>query len=143
MTALNAIQSNSSIAITSNSTVDEALELAKTKMFSKENGARSGIPKILLVLTDGQKKSVSVSDIAKTLWESGIHIVPIGVGDNVNVNELVKMAGKEGQFFIPTSFEELVNTNFIKNITSSTCTGKYWRPLNRSGEFVSNFRELI
>ena len=63
-----------------------ALERARTKLFSD---ARTGVPKIILVVTDGESTDTAKlkSEIA-LLKEQGVIMYAVGVGDAINQDEL-------------------------------------------------------
>jgi len=89
--------------------IDKALLLAKSAMFTAQNGARSDVPKILVILTDGdQTGSIHPGDVVDDLRASGIYFIVIGIGRFVNRHELEHMAGNYGRYFTPASFDELI-----------------------------------
>ncbi|XP_078353361.1 uncharacterized protein LOC144638092 isoform X2 [Oculina patagonica] len=73
---------------------DKALNVAKNELFQTRNGARPGVTKILVVLTDGAstggEKSLRVP--LQNLKESYVNIFAIGIGRNINRRELEMMA---------------------------------------------------
>ena len=106
--------------------IDTALRLAQKELFTLANGARPGIPKILILLTDGsQTKSLGAEDpgdIADEIRATGIKIMVVGIGKNVNESELLDLAGGEkNNLFNPASFDELVSGDFVTNIQDRTC----------------------
>lgn len=80
-----------------------ALSTIRTHLFSM---AREGIPKILIILTDGKSED-DVSGPSKSLRDEGVHIVSIGVGNAV-YSELADMASDNKNVFNAT-FESLFN----------------------------------
>lgn len=107
--------------------IDLALKMAKTEMFKKENGARAGLPRVLVLLTDGAQTGDGATDPAipaQELRDAGVYLVVIGIGAGVSPDELKKIAGKDGKYFTPTSFDELITDKFIQSISQTTCPGK-------------------
>lgn len=106
--------------------IDKALMLAQNAMFKEENGARKGIPKILVILTDGdQTGPIHPGDVVDDLRAAGIYFIVIGIGKWIDLHELQHMAGDYGQYFTPQSFDELITDDFIKKVSASSCPGLY------------------
>lgn len=105
--------------------IDKALRLSQSEMFTLANGARAGIPKILILLTDGSQTqdagAEEPGDIADELRKDGINLLVIGIGKGVNVTELDHMAGGDGKAFTAASFDELIGIDFLKKIKSTSC----------------------
>ena len=105
--------------------IDRALRLTQNEMFLPENGARPGVPKILILLTDGsQTQDVGAEDpgdIAEELRQSGIIIIVIGIGPGTNQTELNHMAGGADNAFSAASFDELVGGGFMTQLTEKSC----------------------
>ena len=72
-----------------NGNLDDALQLARTSLFSVENGARRAVPKSLVVfmddnqqLPDGSIDALGTEAIA--LQDAGVKIIVIGIGASAN-----------------------------------------------------------
>lgn len=106
--------------------IDRALRLAQINMFTEGNGARMGIPKFLIILTDGtQTKYTDAEDpreIGEELRKSGITIFTIGIGSGINKTELVELAGSKENSFAAASFNELSSGYFVKDIGDAVCS---------------------
>ena len=73
---------------TGGSSLTEALEAAKNAF--QDSGVRKGATHVLVVITDkrsGERES-DVEKAAKPLEESGVVVIPVGIGDQVNDKEL-------------------------------------------------------
>ncbi len=105
--------------------IDRALTVAKEQLFSRANGSRARVAKILIVLTDGAQTkggdAVDPSTIAKTLRESGITVVAVGIGNKVKISELKGIAGDESRLFLAKNFDQLVSAEFLKKAANITC----------------------
>ena len=105
--------------------IDKALRLAQKELFAPENGGRSKLKKVLILLTDGTQTkrngAENPEDITEELRKSGITVLVIGIGDGTNPEELDRMAGESGQAYLPKSFDELIAPEFIKKITTFSC----------------------
>lgn len=107
--------------------IDKALQQAKSEMFSSQNGARHDVSKILILLTDGTQtgqNSIDPAIPAEELRKAGVYLVVIGIGDEINLEELKNMAGDTGKYYTAASFDELISYAFIRNVTTSSCPGK-------------------
>ena len=107
--------------------IDKALRRAQADMFNPAHGARSSVPKILILLTDGSqtgKNPENPAVIAKELRDSGVYIIVVGIGQTVKYNELLSMAGTPDNVFSASSFEELITQDFIQKVSVTTCPGE-------------------
>merc|ERR1712013_519774 len=109
----------------SSTRIDRALRQAQREMFTKENGARVTSPKVLILLTDGSQSrgqgAENPSDIAAQLRASGVNMIVIGIGSQINKQELDRIAGGKDKAFIAESFDKIKERDFVIQITESTC----------------------
>ena len=63
--------------------LDKALRLAASTMFTANNGMRSNVPKVLIVLNDGAQKVItqSAKEISSMLRMNEVKVIVIGVGE--------------------------------------------------------------
>ena len=105
--------------------IDKALRMVQKDMFTIANGARPGVNKVLIVLTDGsQTKDAGAEDpgdVAKELRDSGIRVISIGIGKGVNPTELARIAGDQSGVFSASSFDELVSAEFLDKVNDAGC----------------------
>ena len=111
--------------------IDKALLLTQRELFSLPNGARPGIPKLLILLTDGSQTNdadaVDPGDIADKIRQQGIKVLVIGIGDGVNKTELNHLGGGPENTFNAASFDELVSGEFTNKVVKKNCEiGKYY-----------------
>jgi len=90
-------------------------------MFRTSNGARDGVPKILIMLTDGtanveEKETEKESNKTKA---GGIVIFTVGVGNKVDYDELRKIASKPEYFFFATDFAHL--NSVLQKLLEDSC----------------------
>lgn len=102
---------------------DRALNYLRNHIFTNENGDRVAAPNIALVFTDGQSnKANETREEVRKIRDTDIHVISIGIGDRINVDELKLIATQEdGVFF--TNFTDLpliMDPLFIK-----VCNSKY------------------
>ena len=83
----------------------------------------TGVNKVLIILTDGQSNG-GVEGAAKKLKDAGVIIISVGIGQNINLDELHTMASqpKDQRVILLESFQELAA--LAKKMSSSTCNGK-------------------
>ena len=105
--------------------IDKALRMAKSDMFTAESGARAGVPKLIILLTDGsQTKDADAVDpgiIADEIRRMGIKLTVIGIGDRVDGKELLHMAGDASNVYRAKSFDQLTSSSFIESVSKSSC----------------------
>ena len=106
--------------------IDKALRLSQKELFTLPNGGRPGIPKILILLTDGsQTQDADAEDpsiIANEIRSRGIKLLVIGIGAGVDQAELLKLGGnKKDNVFTASTFEDLIDAPFIDAVTNSSC----------------------
>ena len=103
--------------------IDEVLRLAQEELFSFSNGGRAGIPKLLILLTDGRQKQYAGAsqrgDIADELRADGINILAVGIGQGVNKTELREIAGNLQSVYI--SDNKIIGPDFISVIANTIC----------------------
>ena len=105
--------------------IDKALRLTQKELFSLGSGARPGIPKLLILLTDGsQTKDAGAenpADIAQEIRNSGIRMLVIGIGRGINATELSAIAGGDQNTYNAASFDELIGGDFVNNVVQESC----------------------
>ena len=105
--------------------IDRALRLAQRQMFTEANGGRAGVPKLLILLTDGSQTEASDTedpvDVASEIRAVGIKLVVVGIGRGINRTELIDIADGDANVYESNSFEELMQGNLIDDITTNSC----------------------
>lgn len=111
--------------IGSTTRIDRALKVVNEDLFNESNGARKDVTKMLILLTDGSQTkgsdAVDPGKIAKVLRQRDIHIVSVGIGDEVDVDELTHITGDEDRVYTVADFDELITGRFIRKIVSKSC----------------------
>ena len=86
--------------------------------------SRSGVAKIVIVITDGKSNNKRMTlEEAGRLRSSGAIIFSVGVGSGVDRDELLGMASKSAYVFDVSTFSAL--RNIRERLTKTTCEGKY------------------
>lgn len=113
---------------------DRGLYLSRLALFDPKFGARSKVPKVLFVVTDGEQSSFvtgsSPVDLAEELHELGVHVIVLAVGGAVNKKEVQTMASTDDSVFFVKNFIELSSEETIKKLWNHSCSNlrKYNSP---------------
>ncbi|CAH3032321.1 unnamed protein product, partial [Porites lobata] len=102
-----------------------ALKEVKDKIF--QGATRAGVPKTCILMTDGKTYGGSdkVIQPSKDLRSLGVHMIAIGVGDDVDTRELRYIAGKN--VILSSSFDEVLTKadRLIDQLTLGACREVY------------------
>lgn len=96
-------------------------------MFKSANGGRTGVRRVVILLTDGKNNGLpDVGTAANTLKTSppvgsGATVISIGVGSGFNVNELKKIASQDSYVFTTNGFDQL--SAILDSVVSAACQG--------------------
>uniref|UniRef100_H2U2V1 Collagen type XIV alpha 1 chain n=1 Tax=Takifugu rubripes TaxID=31033 RepID=H2U2V1_TAKRU len=125
-----------------NTKTGRAIKHVKESIFSSEAGARRGVPKVLVVLTDGRSQD-DVNKVSKEMQMDGYIIFAIGFAD-ADYGELVNIASKPSDrhvFFVDDldavkKIEEQLIT-FVCEAATATCPS-----VLMSGNTIAGFRMM-
>ena len=86
-----------------------ALEVARDQLFTEKLGARRNVPKTLILFTNKKSSNLpsELANIASSLGKRGIKIVVVGIGSEVDKQQLAKLAEDKNTFFFPPSLEKM------------------------------------
>lgn len=104
----------------------DAIEFAKTTMFSPAAGARSNVPRIAIMVTDGgTSETTAAINQANEARLAHISMIGVGVGGLVNMNELNSIADKPSASHVITvrNYDELESIS--NQLMTMTCGGKF------------------
>lgn len=109
---------------------DRALKLAAEEIFTAKSGARAGVPRVIIILTDGRQSNdhdaIPIQDAVLPLQQLSVRIHAVAIGSQVNRVELRKLVVKEEDIFSIKDFDNLVNKSRL--LASKTC-GSITRPV--------------
>ena len=93
-----------------------------TEELFKDN--RTGFPRILIVMTDGQaNRGEDLTTPSQELRDAGVIIISVGLGHNYKKDELNKMASKpEAEHVYEAEFSKM--GDIVNSIKSRMCKGK-------------------
>lgn len=104
----------------------DAIKFTTDEMFSATSGARSNVPRIAILLTNGGTvDSQAAIDAANVARQAGIGINVVAVGNNINQQEVQSIANQPaGNHVITVSnFDQLEQQ--ATNILNQACAGMY------------------
>lgn len=105
-----------------NSRIDKALDLALDDLFNVKGGARPGIPKVTVVLTDLESNITEYDTLRKAVSQyktDGFEVIAVGVGPEVDLQELRVLVGSEEYLLGAESFETL--SDLAEELTLLAC----------------------
>ena len=122
---LNAINS---VSYTGGSTNTAAgLDLLRLQGYTSSSGGRplsQAIPRVAVVVTDGVSNSPTATvAAANNVHNAGIETFAVGVGSNVNNDELNAIASDPSFVSLLSGFDSSQFDNLQRVISSETCTG--------------------
>lgn len=101
-----------------------ALTIMMNEMFTAEKGDRDGVPNFGIVITDGKSGNHNATVIAaQAAHDSDILLLSVGVGDDVDVLELLDIASSPSDkyMFTAANYSQLVEVQ--SEFLQRTCTG--------------------
>ena len=102
---------------------DKALKLAAEEMFTTKSGARSGVPKVMIILTDGRQSqdpdAKPLKEAVLPLRQSSVQIHAVAIGSQVDRSELRKLVQRDEDIFSIKDFDTLVNKSL--QLARRTC----------------------
>lgn len=107
--------------------IDSALDTAAKYLFP--DGRQSAVPQIFVLITDGRQSqdagAVSLDQAVRPLQEKGIKVIVIGIGDDVDKDELKSLVvnPEEDTFFVE-SFDDLKPLLDERKLKDALCIPK-------------------
>ncbi|XP_065672706.1 uncharacterized protein LOC101240329 isoform X2 [Hydra vulgaris] len=100
------------------------LALAKAlELFDTKNGARSDVPNLLFLLTDGEQyPEMPLTHISDEIKQKGIQLFAVGIGSNIKSDSLEMIVGKPENVFMVDDFDKLLNGDFLKKVKQGSCS---------------------
>ena len=101
--------------------IADALRTARTQLFVRQNGARSDVPKILILITDGTANMEERSTIpeANATKAAGIQIFTVGIGSQIKEDQLRAIATLRSYFYFATNFDTL--NDVLQRLLNNSC----------------------
>lgn len=105
--------------------IDRALEVAKNQLLDPRYGRRIDVPSVVILITDGSQsylpKSKDPVEVARRLRDEGTTIFAVGVGDEIDMRELMLITGSERLTFKMDSFREAMSSELLRRVKTITC----------------------
>lgn len=102
---------------------DKAIKLAAENVFTEESGARPGVPKVMIILTDGQQSqdydALPLQQAVLPLHRLSVQVHAVAIGNQVKMTELRKLVQKEEDIFSIKDFDNLVDKS--RQLARKTC----------------------
>lgn len=106
-----------------------ALNLLRQSGFTSANGGRpqtQAIPRVAVVITDGRSNSYSATVLAaESAHDEDITLFAVGIGSNVNSNELTAIASDSSYVSTISGFDTSQFDAIQTTITNEACTSEY------------------
>ena len=106
-----------------------AIELLRISGFTSTNGGRpqsQAVPRVGVVITDGHSQSYTATvAAAQSAHDEGITLFSIGIGSNVDSNELDAIASDPSYVSTITGFDTTQFAALQTTITNEACTSKF------------------
>lgn len=102
----------------------DAINYMAKEMFTASNGARDDVPRVAVVITDGESTdSVKTAKAARAARELGIHLFAIGVGKRFDRQELESIANEPAKEYVFTVDNYSALQKILKVFAVKTCQG--------------------
>ena len=101
--------------------ITAALQTARQIMFTLQNGARPGVPKFLILLTDGvaNREATSTLSEANQTKAANITIFTVGITQAVDKDQLQAIASSPNYFFFASNLTHL--NAIVQALTEDLC----------------------
>ena len=107
----------------------DALIRTRQEIFTPSGGARDptlGYPRVTVVVTDGRSnvnRSLTVPS-AEALHDDGVTVFAVGVGRNIDMNELSSIASSENFVILLSQFNLMEFVGLQRRISAEACISK-------------------
>lgn len=105
---------------------DSAVRIMSQEFYTHDQGSRAGIPKILVVVTDGKSTgNESLSESVKGLRRKGVIVYSVGIGKHIDMEELKDISRTEEDVFRSKDFDStgLLAPVLVERIASDLTGG--------------------
>lgn len=103
--------------------IDKALQLASNELLTERSGARAGVAKVVVLLTDGRQSrdpdGVDLQKAAEPILSAGVRVFAVGIGSEVNENELQLIVDKKDDVIVVPSYDGLATR--VRQLSIATC----------------------
>lgn len=114
--------------------IDKALQLASSELLTERSGARTGVAKVIVLLTDGRQSKapdgLDLQKVAEPLLSAGVSIFAVGIGSEVDEKELQLVVDKTDDVILVPSYDGLATR--VRQLSIATCESSGIHINNRS-----------
>lgn len=105
--------------------LDRALRFTREELFSIVNGARTGVPRLIIVIIGSSQTRDGVAEdpkkIAEELESEGISIVVIAIGNKVEQSEMERIFGASKLYLVPSIYRLFLENSKLQSIKKEMC----------------------
>ena len=105
--------------------LDRALRFTREELFSIANGARTGVPRLMIVIIGSSQTRDGVAEdpikIAEKLKSEGISIVVIAIGNKVEQSEMEHIFGASKLYLVPSIYRLFLENSKLQSIKKEMC----------------------
>ena len=105
--------------------LDRALRFTREELFSIVNGARTGVPRLIIVIIGSSQTRDGVAEdpkkIAEELESEGISIVVIAIGNKVEQSEMERIFGVSKLYLVPSIYRLFLENSKLQSIKKEMC----------------------
>lgn len=92
--------------------IDNGLKMAAVGLYGSIKKARTNLPKVLIVLTDGKQssdpKATPLHEAVLPLLQLGVKVLAVGVGNDISRDELKLIVERDQDIFTVDDFDDLL-----------------------------------
>ena len=119
------------------SNLKKALEVARDELFGLENGARRNVPKTLVLFVDKNPEGELLPIVAKELKNSGVRIVVVAVGTQVDPVLVEGLASGDKDVVTTPDLSKTINET-LKTVLLRSKPGKFRNKIFKCFSFKVN-----
>lgn len=103
--------------------IDKALQLASTELLTERSGARVGVAKVVILVTDGRQSrapdGVELQKAVEPILSAGVRLFALGIGTEVNEKELQLIVERKDDVILVPSYDGLATR--MRQLSIATC----------------------
>lgn len=126
------------------SRIDDALKQATNDLYTVSGGARWGLPKIAIILSDGlqvRNPDVELRQASEALRRAGVKIIAVGIGNDRDSDNLRLLVNSNNHVVIVRDYDELLRrANEIALLTCNGVRGSF--PTFNPGKYAVHWYDL-
>ena len=108
------------------SRLDHGLGATKTLLSNSQYGARRSVPKIVYIITAGERRNKGIissagSSIVQWLRKHNIHVIIFGIGKTLGKNDFQSVTDNPSNVFTVDGFDKILTTEFVNRLVSYSC----------------------